>query len=327
MRPSSARSQVTAPMIAGALPVKLIVLGFASLSAAAALVLGAALRWRRGTRAVVARLRAAAAAPLPAIVPRELDGLPPPVARYFREALPERPTPIAYARLEQRGRFRLRPGPDGWRPFTATEHLTAHPAGFVWDACIRVAPGMHVMVRDAFVEGAGSMVGSVMGLRRVVSVEGTRAISAGALQRYLAEAVWIPTALLPSAGVAWKALGPSSARATLTAGATTVSVDFYFGADGLVERIYTAARERDIGGGRSVPTPWQGRFSRYDVRDGVRIPLAGEVEWILLEGPQPYWRGEITSITFERALDLTPFGTYDIGSRAARSTPASPLRR
>jgi hypothetical protein len=87
-------------------------------------------------------------------------------------------------------------------------------------------------------------------------------------------------------------------------GAATASVDFCFGADGLVERIYTAARERDIGGGRTAPTPWQGRFSRYQTHDGYRIPMAGEVEWLLAEGPRPYWRGEITGVTFE--LDEIP---------------------
>jgi hypothetical protein len=165
---------------------------------------------------------------------------------------------------------------------------------------------MHVKVRDGFVAGRGSMVGSVMGLRRVASAEDTPAIAAGALQRYLAEAVWLPTALLPGAGVSWTALDSASARATLTSGTTTVSLDFHFGADGLVSRIYTPARERDLGGGRSAPTPWQGRFSRYEARHGFLIPISGEVEWLLPEGPQPYWQGEITGVTFERSPAALP---------------------
>jgi hypothetical protein len=31
----------------------------------------------------------------------------------------------------------------------------------------------------------------------------------------------------------------------------------------------------------------------------MRIPTAGEVEWLLPEGPEVYWRGEITNIDFE----------------------------
>jgi hypothetical protein len=258
-------------------------------------------RWKARTTALVTRLRAAAeaeGAPT-ALTTREREELPGPVARYFRAVLPDVVPSIRCARLEQRGQFLLRKGPNGWRPFHAVEHFTPRPPGFVWDARIRMAPGLDVMVRDGFVEGHGMMLGSMLGIWRVVSVEGTPALDAGALQRYLAEAVWLPTALLPSAGVSWRPLDGSSARATLTAGGTTVSVDVHFGTDGLVERVYAAARARDVGGGRMVPTPWQGRFSSYARRAGLRIPMAGEVDWILSEGPQPYWKGELTGVTYE----------------------------
>lgn len=36
-------------------------------------------------------------------------------------------------------------------------------------------------------------------------------------------------------------------------------------------------------------------------RDGIRIPLRGEVEWMLPEGAQPTWRGRVTSIRFDPA--------------------------
>lgn len=251
---------------------------------------------------MVARLRSGPAGPHP----QALDGLPPPVARYLRAVLPESPAIIRYARLEQRGEFLLRPAPDGWRPFTAVEHFAASPPGFVWDARIRMAAGLSVFVRDGLVGGSGSMVGSVLGAWRVVAVEGTPALASAALQRYLAEAAWIPTAFLPGTGVVWTPLGPTSARATLTVTGATASVDFHFGADGLIERVYTHARERDLGGGRTAPTPWQGRFSRYELRGGFRIPLAGEVEWVLSDGPAPYWRGEITGVAYEVTPGLEP---------------------
>ena len=38
-----------------------------------------------------------------------------------------------------------------------------------------------------------------------------------------------------------------------------------------------------------------------DSRDGMRVPLDGEVEWILPEGPRPYWRGHLQDIRFELA--------------------------
>lgn len=49
-------------------------------------------------------------------------------------------------------------------------------------------------------------------------------LSRGALQRYLAEAVWFPTALLPREGLKWTAVDDSTALATLTDSGITVSL-------------------------------------------------------------------------------------------------------
>jgi hypothetical protein len=256
-------------------------------------------RWRAATAALVARLHDT---PLPkdqaVYSSSELADLPAPVARYLGAVLRDGQRIPRRARIEQRGTFAVKPTPDGWRPFRAVQHFAARPAGFVWDARIGMAPGLEFLVRDAFVDGTGSMYGTVMGAVPVVNVHGTPDIAAGALVRYLAEAVWMPTALLPSHGVRWVALDDTSARATLSAGGTTVSLDFFFSADGMVERIYTPARGRDVKGA-SVPTPWEGRWFEYAERGGVRVPTRGEVAWILAEGPMPYWRGEITTVTYE----------------------------
>jgi hypothetical protein len=280
--------------------VRILLLALGLLVAALAAALGvAAYRWRSGTASLVARLRQQSVTPLSATYSEsELEGLPQPVASYFRAVLHPGQAVVRHARFVQSGQFLVRPTSNGWRPFSATHDLVTHPGGFVWNASIRMAPGITIRVRDGFVGGTGFMVASLMGLRRLASVEGTPDIAEGALHRYLAEAVWCPTALLPSQGVAWSAVDDSTARATDTVSGTTVSLDFHFGADGLVSRVYTAARAREVNG-RGVPTPWQGRFSRYEERGGMRIPLEGEVEWVLPEGPQPYWRGTITDVVFD----------------------------
>jgi hypothetical protein len=256
-------------------------------------------RWRARSAGLVEQLMRGVFAGPPAVLSLdELDGLPSPVARYFRAVLRDDGQPvIRRVRLGQHGEFLLRP-PGGWRPFRATQHVVTRPAGFVWDARIRLLPGLAVRVRDALVDRTGHMHASVGGVFTVALVEGTPGIAAGALHRYLAEAVWFPTALLPSAGVIWTPIDDSTARATLAVGDTTVSLGFSFGPDGLVRSVFTPARARDVGG-RAVPTPWRGRFSAYEARDGMRIPLSGEVEWILPEGPQVYWRGRITDMRYE----------------------------
>jgi hypothetical protein len=255
--------------------------------------------WRSRTAAIVARIeQLAPTSPAPRFTVREIEGLPPPVQRYFRVALQEGLPIVRHARIHQRGQFLVRPEKNEWGSFIAIQDIVPEPYGFVWDASIRMAPGLSVRVRDALVDGKGSMRGTLFGLKSVIRMENTPEITSGALHRYLAEAVWVPTALLPSAGVTWTAVDDSTARATATAGTTTVSVEFRFGPDGLVRSIHVPDRAREVKG-CFVPTPWQGTWFRYGERGGMRVPLAGEVAWVLPEGPQPYWRGEIVMIEYE----------------------------
>jgi hypothetical protein len=48
-----------------------------------------------------------------------------------------------------------------------------------------------------------------------------------------------------------------------------------------------------------VPTPWEGRWRSYELRNGMHVPLEGEVMWMFPTGPWPYWRGRITNIVYE----------------------------
>lgn len=269
---------------------------------ATGLVAGAAYRWRTATAALAGRLgRPDAPAGATRFRSADLESLPAPVVRYFRAVLRDGQPLVRRARIRQQGQFLLKPETNGWAPFDASQDVATAPPGFVWDARIRMAPGVTVNVRDGFVDGTGHMVASLMGLLTLARVEGTPEIAAGALHRYLAEAAWLPTALLPSAGVVWTPLDATSARASLAAGATSVWLDVHFGGDGLIHRVFTPERAREVGG-RAVPTPWQGRFGDYGEIEGMRVPLRGEVAWLLPDGPQAYWRGQIVGIEYELSV-------------------------
>lgn len=224
-------------------------------------------------------------------------GLPEPVALYLRASGARARPDVRRVRLVQAGEFLVRPKLGRWGAFEAVEELTARPPSFDWDARIRMAPGLVVRVRDRFADGGGSMRARLFGFLPVAKAEGSPAIDRGALHRYLAEAAWCPPALAPEAGILWTGLGPSSARATLTASGVTVSLDFRFDTDGRIESVFAPDRERDAGG-RTEPTPWEGRWTAWGERDGFRIPIAGEVSWLLPEETQTYWRGRVLDARF-----------------------------
>lgn len=269
--------------------------------AAVASVAVAALAWNRATAQLLTRLdtrsRARSdGAPAPDRFSREeLSGLPAPVVRYFDLVLTPGQRLVRRARLTQRGTFALEH--DRWSPFTATEDFFVGPPGFVWDARIRMAPLVAVRVRDSYVAGEGTMHAAIASLVTVADQRGTREMAASSLLRYLAEAVWLPTALLPSAGVRWSAVDDTSARASLSDAGTTVSMEVHFGARGEIVRV-SALRHRDVNG-TPVLTPWVGHFADYARVESMMIPMTGEVGWMTSAGWQPYWRGRTVRSAFE----------------------------
>ena len=126
-----------------------------------------------------------------------LSALPAPVSRYLRWALGAGQR-IQDVRIRQIGTLRTEIRSDRWMPFEA-EHLVVPPAtGFMWNARVQVAPLLHVRVCDTLIEGRGAGQVSLLSVFTVSADAGTPEMNSGSLHRYLAEAVWYPTALLPS---------------------------------------------------------------------------------------------------------------------------------
>ncbi len=137
----------------------------------------------------------------------------------------------------------------------------------------------------------------LISLLPLVDAESADELNEGALQRYLAEAVWFPTALLPSQGVIWRELASNQATASITDAGITVSLQFEFNARGEISSVYSPARYREVSG-EYVPTPWKGYFSDYVENDGYLIPSCAAVEWHLKDRIYPYWRAKLHNIRY-----------------------------
>ena len=280
-------------------------------AAGALAVVGGGVAWRRATARAVARLayQAEAAGPAPNAAAAEdasaegrLDRLPRPVARYFSFAFRPGQPRIRGAHIRWTGEFQLRPNA-GWSPFTAEQDFTTTPPGFVWDAEIRMLGFVPMRVRDSYIGRTGAMLGRLGGVVPLVNQHGSAEMASGALTRWLGEAIWFPTALLPDAnpggGVHWDAIDDSTARATLTDGEVSVQAEFHFAPSGEITRM-TAMRFRDVNG-VGVLTPFEAICGSYARRDGVMIPMSGEVAWLLPEGRFPYWRGRPVDVRYDVA--------------------------
>lgn len=276
----------------------LAALGGAVALGAAAAALGSA-HWNRTAARAARRLFAdregERGARSGVFLPERLDGLPEPVARYFRFALTPGQATVRQAHLRQAGEL-LMPSGSAWRRFEAVQHVTAASRGFLWDASIPIAPLLSIRVLDGYVDGRGLSRARAAGLVPLGVGRDTPELASASLLRWLAEAVWWPTALLPSAGVTWIGLDDRSARAMLVDRGTRAWLDFRFGTGGEIVGC-SGWRHRDVNG-RPVLTRWAGRYHDYERAGGMSVPMAAEVEWMTSRGPLPCWRGRILEIGY-----------------------------
>lgn len=258
-------------------------------------------RWQAGTSRRRSRLEGARSRIQPSHHDAaELEGLPAPVQGYFRAIMKDGQPMIAAAEIGQRGHFDFGRGKPRWLQAVANQSVVTQRPGFDWDARIRLNPVMKVFAHDSYLAGTGSLRVALLGLFPIARVPPGAELAHAELMRFLAEAPWYPTALLPSQGVRWEAIDARSARATLTDGDRSAVLVFQFDEADLIVGVEAIGRYRAVDG-RMVATPWKARFSSYQERSGILVPTQAEVMWVLPEGPSPYWRGELTEILYKFA--------------------------
>ena len=98
--------------------------------------------------------------------------------------------------------------------------------------------------------------------------------------------------------VQWSGVDGACAQATLTDATTAVTLEFRFGADGLIAQVWAASRPRSA----TVSAPWLCMVGDYEGRAGMRVPVQGDVERQLPNGPAPYFRGRVTHMDYEFAV-------------------------
>ncbi len=227
----------------------------------------------------------------------ELRGLPPPVQLYFRRALKPGQKIVAGVEISHVGTFNMSQHGQRWRPFSSDQRVVTQRPGFVWSGRINLFAGAAAFVHDAYVAGHGILRPTLLGIFSLGKQQHGDALDRAELIRYLAEAAWYPTALLPSQGVSWSAVDEHSANATLRDGPSIVTLLFRFNEHGMIASASSDARGA-VDGGVLIMRPWEGRWSTYRRRDGMRIPTSGEASWLVHGRRMPYWRGVVTSLTY-----------------------------
>ena len=224
-----------------------------------------------------------------------LSGLPEPVQRYFKHVLKDGQSVINQIKMTQHGSLRTSTDSNKWISFKATQLVSPNSKSFIWRASVKLFPAVYISVADSLQNGRGSGKVKLFNIFPVASDSNHKKLNSGALHRYLAEAVWFPTALLPESGVTWTGIDDSSALASLSVKELTVELEFKFNDNNEVESVYTEGRYGQFDGGYQK-RPWEGHFRNYQEIEGIKVPKYGEVGWWMDGSFELVWKGEVINV-------------------------------
>jgi hypothetical protein len=219
----------------------------------------------------------------------ELTGLAEPVRRHLARAIAPGTPLTCGARLAMRGSIKL----GRWLPFRARQVLNPHK-GFFWAARV----GGVIVGSDRYLDGVGGMSWKLAGLVTVAHEAGPD-VSRSAAGRGGAEAVWLPTALLPRLGVRWSADDDTHITARYHLGGTSIAVHYTLEAEGQIESFVFDRWGDPDRNGRWAWHPFGGEITGQRTFSGLSIPSSGRVGWQFGTDRWPtgeFFRYEITKL-------------------------------
>lgn len=191
-------------------------------------------------------------------------------------------------RLRQSGTLRGL-GKAKWMRFSARQWIACDKTAFRWRA--RVGPLGVVHVEDALIDG--SPVGTVkaLGVMTLARVEPSPDLLKGELQRYLAELMWIPDAILSNTALEWEAIGDDTLVVKARIDGIEGAVTIHLGADGLPARTHALRPSHEDGG--YMVRGWHGVYADYRPIGGRLIPHSARVAWDYDSKRFEVWRGTL----------------------------------
>lgn len=229
-------------------------------------------------------------APPRKITQEMLEPLPQSVQNWLIDAGAIGEDEIRTVTLKQAGWMRLKPEQEKWMKAEAEQTITTTPPSFVWTVKTNMAPFGQVVGRDSFEEGKANMLIKAAGLVPIVQVSDNAKTDESALQRFLMEMAWYPTAALNSY-VTWEELGQNTARATMVYRGISGSADFYFNEEGQLQKVI-AYRYKD--NDKSAPRlPCVAEIKDFHNAGAYKIPSNVEISWYLEEGKFTWYKFEV----------------------------------
>ncbi len=241
----------------------------------------------------------------------ELEDLPPAVQRFMRRNLDDGTPHLSCVRLRQSGNLRERPG-QPWTEFEAEQYVVASTPALLWVARLRPFPLVWIDSRELLVQGRAHMLSKIFSTISSVDRDDD-ATRRALLLRWMAESVFVPSALLTREGLSWTTLDDDRAELTVRDGDIEVHGIFVFDSKGDVLRFESEDRPW-TGDSRPQTAMWIAEFSEHRAFGGLNIPTSIALRWELDGQTFPYQQAKLD--LFETEVPRR------FGTPAPRSNPA-----
>ena len=229
----------------------------------------------------------------------QVKNLPEPVKRYFLFALKEEQEYLSFVSTKHDGFFRMKDH-QKWMPINGDEYYTSTPPGFVWFAKLKLSYFFWITIRDSYLQDRGNMLAKLYSVLTIAKGD-SEEIDQGALSRWLSEAVFFPTALLPNENLAWEPINDLSARLLFSYRGINIRAQIFFGRSGEIIRFIT---NRYCDQTKSLQK-WSTYYKSYKTYNDIKIPTEAGAIWHLPAGNFNYARFRITDIDLSGTYDLT----------------------
>jgi len=197
--------------------------------------------------------------------------------------------------LKQSGLMKLRPEQKQWTVTEAEQISYTDPPAFRWIVKLKMGKGVVVTGKDSFLEGKASMHIKLAGIIPISKTVDDEKTNESALQRYLMELAWYPSAVL-SPFISWEEVDAYSATATINYEGLKGSVTYFFNEQSELLKV-EAWRYKDSGED-ARPLLCVGTVKEQRKVGGLTVPVKMEITWMLEEGPFTWYRFDVHDIRF-----------------------------
>ncbi len=207
----------------------------------------------------------------------DISSLPPIVQNWLEYSGVVGKPLISNLYLTQELHLKSNPEQKEWNNGDAEQYFTVQPPAFNWNINTETNPLMSIVGRDKFQDGKGEMLIKLLSIIPVADAKNHKKVNQAALQRYLAEIVWFPSAAI-SDYIKWENIDANSARATMEYNGTKGSGIFYFKNNGQFQKFVTSRYkdQNDI-----EPMGWTVTAFKTKEWNGIKIPTECGVTWNL----------------------------------------------